>query len=530
MFEADQTWELVLCIGDTVGEEAVLMGARMAMIGELLNRRIAEVEADDDDPGYMLVTGFSRTTAEVGAAMHLAPRDASRMVSQAESLTNRLPNVAHVLRLGRVDWASVQAIIAHTDLITDDTILARVDTELAGRIHNWTSWSRRRVINAVDALVKDLDPDAITQREQAETRRYLRLRPGPDGTTRLDGVLTTRAGAAFDQRLHHIATSVCPEDPRTLDQRRADAIEALAENTTLRCQCGRPQCPQTTATNGPATPGVTALGPSALRVVFNVITPESTLLGGTAPGYLTGYGVIDAAQVRELAAEATLRVMQAPDITRADALRYQPSAALARWIRCRDVTCRFPGCDRPAEHCDIDHTIPFDHRHPENGGLTVPWNLKCLCRQHHRLKTFHDRWHDQQLPDGTILWTAPSGHTYRTSPGAAELFAHEGRPHRRPHRHTPTPRHVSIARKRAKNARLRPTNAEARRIKAARSKEMWGRRERNRQRATLTLFKGDDLSHSLYARWVNEPPEPENLPTTWQPPPPPGPGPDDPPF
>ena len=28
-------------------------------------------------------------------------------------------------------------------------------------------------------------------------------------------------------------------------------------------------------------------------------------------------------------------------------------------IRCRDMTCRFPGCDRPAEFTDIDHTIPY---------------------------------------------------------------------------------------------------------------------------------------------------------------------------
>lgn len=74
MFEADESWELVLCLGDSVSEEAMLMASRMSMIGELLNRRIAEVEAEDSDPGYMLVTGFSRTVAEVGAAMNISPK------------------------------------------------------------------------------------------------------------------------------------------------------------------------------------------------------------------------------------------------------------------------------------------------------------------------------------------------------------------------------------------------------------------------------------------------------------------------
>jgi Domain of unknown function (DUF222) len=32
--------------------------------------------------------------------------------------------------------------------------------------------------------------------------------------------------------------------------------------------------------------------------------------------------------------------------------QYRPSRALAEFIRCRDLTCRFPGCDRLAEHAD----------------------------------------------------------------------------------------------------------------------------------------------------------------------------------
>jgi hypothetical protein len=37
------------------------------------------------------------------------------------------------------------------------------------------------------------------------------------------------------------------------------------------------------------------------------------------------------------------------------------------------------------------------------------------------VKTFWG-WHDQQLPDGTIILTSPSGHTYVTTPGSALLF------------------------------------------------------------------------------------------------------------
>ncbi|MBN3508178.1 HNH endonuclease [Mycolicibacterium septicum] len=519
MFESDASWELVLCISDSVSEEAMLMASRMAIVGELLNRRIAEVEIEDDDPGHMLLTGFARTVAEVGAAMHLSPSAASQVVSQAESLTNRLPRVAQVLRRGEIDWESVAVIIAHTELVVTQSILARLDATLAERIAGWTSWSRKRVSNAVDALVRELDPDAIAERERAERGRYVRVTPAGDGTVRLAGVLTARAGAIFDQRVTEIANGVCAQDPRTLAQRRSDAVEALAEGLPLRCLCGRDECPQAQTTE-----------PSPVRVVLNVIAPQSALLGGREPAYIAGHGVIDAEKLRELAQQATLRILQAPDVPTDDALRYHPSAALARWIRCRDITCRFPGCDRPAEQCDIDHTVPFDHRRPENGGLTVPWNLKCLCRQHHRLKTFHDGWRDQQLADGTLIWTAPTGRTYRTCPGATEVFAPEVRSRRCPHRAMPTSRAARVAQRRAKNKRLRPINAEARRVRAARAKEIRRRTERNRMRATLTLFKGTRPSTSPFCAWINDPYEPEDLPRDWQPPPPTDPGPDEPPF
>ena len=56
---------------------------------------------------------------------------------------------------------------------------------------------------------------------------------------------------------------------------------------------------------------------------------------------------------------------------------------------------------------------------PDDGGppeQTSPANLACLCRRHHRLKTF-TAWTYQRLPDSAYVWTDPHGHTYRTTPG-----------------------------------------------------------------------------------------------------------------
>jgi hypothetical protein len=48
-------------------------------------------------------------------------------------------------------------------------------------------------------------------------------------------------------------------------------------------------------------------------------------------------------------------------------------------------------------------------------------------RCHHLLKTFWE-WLDQQLPDGTVIWTAPSGQSYTTHPGSRLLFPSLCRP------------------------------------------------------------------------------------------------------
>jgi hypothetical protein len=137
-----------------------------------------------------------------------------------------------------------------------------------------------------------------------------------------------------------------------------------------------------------------------------------------AAGVIPGGGIVPNPLLAELIRNgAKLRFVQQP-CAEAEP-QYRPSTALAEFVRIRDLTCRYPGCDRAAEFADIDHTIPWPNGH------THPSNTKCYCRKHHLLKTFwtgRGGWSDQQLPDGTVIWTTPAGVTYRTRPGSALLF------------------------------------------------------------------------------------------------------------
>jgi hypothetical protein len=90
---------------------------------------------------------------------------------------------------------------------------------------------------------------------------------------------------------------------------------------------------------------------------------------------------------------------------------YAPTAAQKRHVRTRDRHCRMPGCRRRPGRCDIDHGIAY-----RDGGPTACWNLCCLCRRHHRIKTFARGWSFELLPDGRVIVRTPSGVSRLTRP------------------------------------------------------------------------------------------------------------------
>ncbi|MCW2518791.1 MAG: hypothetical protein JWR46_1410, partial [Mycobacterium sp.] len=270
---------------------------------------------------------------------------------------------------------------------------------------------------------------------------------------------------AFQTRVDALADTVCAGDPRTKEQRRADALGALGHGTDrLACLCGSPDCPaaanpppngvivyvvahQDTITTPPGsgqlhqpqaptpsdppapdesqaveevndsaaqnssrangadepadepdaesdtTPaggepvdecaGLDGVAPPRFTKPLREMTLTEALTD-TDPGYLStipaavmmGGLFLPGAIARRAAHGATLRRIIHPGQAPPEP-RYTPTAALAEFVRARDLTCRFPGCTVPATSCDVDHTIAWPH------GPTSASNLKCLCRTKH---------------------------------------------------------------------------------------------------------------------------------------------------
>jgi hypothetical protein len=392
--------ELIDSVRDAARAESQATGRLLNVVADLMELRYRQ----HGDRAEWVADAWDAISAELAAALRISRALASRYMRDAEVVRERLPRVGECLVAGDINYAMFTVIATRTALVTDEEALAAVDEQVALRAPRWPSSTRGRLSMRVDAIVLQVDRDAIRRTNKEVKDRYLNVSRSMSGVAEVYGNVLASAAQALDRRLDELAGTVCEADPRTRAQRRADALTALVAGAErMACTCGEPGC-------------VDARDRFRDRnVVIHVVAEQASVDGtGKAPGFMAGVDELIPPQViAELAKSATLRPLAFP--TSAEP-RYTPSAKLAEFVRCRDLTCRAPGCDAPAVGCDIDHTVPY-----ANGGATHPSNLKCLCRKHHLLKTFWG-WRDQQLADGTVIWTLPAGQVYVTSPGSAILF------------------------------------------------------------------------------------------------------------
>ncbi|UVO11803.1 HNH endonuclease [Mycobacterium sp. SVM_VP21] len=414
--------------------EAAAAAHRLAAIGELVARRIS---GDGFDRSRWVCDNWDGAAAELAAAEHISHGMASSQMYLASALRDRIPRVAALFLSGRIGARLASAIAWHTTLITDPGVLLLVDTDLADLATSLGPLSVAKAAAAIDALIERHDPAAVRRtRDRARGRELVvDTNQTEDGTTAVWGRLFAVDAAALDQRLMQLAHSVCDDDPRTLAQRRADALGALAAGAeSLACACGSPDCPAAGEADARSagvvvyvvaeSAALDAAPDPQLSGEF-VGKPEPAATRPARPqcpapsGRIIGGGKVPPGLLAELiAGGAAVKPLSQPADLAAEP-GYRPSATLAAFIRARDMSCRFPGCDRPATVCDIDHAVPFPW------GPTHPSNLRCLCRKHHLLKTFwtgRGGWCDRQLPDGSIDWRSPTGHVYTTRPGSSLLF------------------------------------------------------------------------------------------------------------
>jgi len=328
----------------------------------------------------------SSRTEDAQVALRLSGAVMHHRLLVARQLTTRLAATRMALSSGRITWWHALAI-AEAAQPLDDVTAQRVEADVVAIATRSTLASTRRAIQR--ALARHDAAGAADRHEAGRAVSDVVSWPERDGLA----VLQVRGTAAEIARLQGVVDAAASDaaadgadDGRSLGRRRVEAL--------VRLLCDG---------SGSAKPRRA----EGLQVQLVVDLP--TVVGlADHPAVIPGYGPIPAPIAREWAADAVSWRRLVVDPVSGSLLdygqtRYRPPPGLAQFGRARDRFCRFPGCRRPAERCDLDHRVAF-----ADGGATSSQSIQALCRAHHRLKTFTD-WVSRRRPDGAVEWISPTG-------------------------------------------------------------------------------------------------------------------------
>jgi hypothetical protein len=397
--------------------------------------------------------------AELAVALRLPEASLARRLARLTRL-HGLPRLSAAHERGMVSSWHLDVVLDVFHAVSDPAVLARADEFLAERAERMTAPQLRASARGwLDRHV----PRTDEQRQRTLADRRVDVSPADEDMCWLTALIPAAQAMAIDARLDQIAAAVKGSDERGRDEIRADALIDLllvpgglpvTSGVDDRLAGGAPvtsgaddRLPgddHSAAASGlrgaapadapliqpakeaePSTEDtVVATGASCglpswlagVRAEVVLTVPVLTLLGQSdEPPQLEGFGPIDLDTARMLAADAPsfVRVLTDPEtgaVLSVGRERYRIPADLRRAVQIRDVTCRFPGCRRPARRCDVDHVQAWPA-----GGTDEP-NLECLCEKHHRLK-HGTGWTPTLEPDGAVRWRSPVGLTYWTQPG-----------------------------------------------------------------------------------------------------------------
>ena len=384
---------------------------------------------------------------EVACALRIAAPTAAARLATAVELTGRLQRTVETLRGGRITLPMARRLAEEVAPL-DDVAAARVQRRVLPRASTQTfsqfAASVRRAVLAADFR------RAEEQAAAARAERRVTRRAGAPGMTDIFAAVPAEDGALIWDRLARAAgcghCPACIADPRTADQRRADAFIALLTGDSSDCAwgcgsgcgCGT-SCSSAADGSAGGCPGHRrsergrrSADAGETRRDRRCTSPwrcPPCSVSTNEPGELAGHGPIPAALARAIAADPTGTWRRLVTDAYGQLLDYgrtiyEPPANLADHVRARDGSCRFPICNRHAENCELDHRIAF-----AAGGETSEANLHPLCPRHHHLK--HEAgWRVIRERDDSTTWISPTGHVYTTPPPDHPAARHHRRRHR----------------------------------------------------------------------------------------------------
>lgn len=337
-------------------------------------------------------------TAELATALRVHERTARRMLTEATVLTVDLPSTHAALAAGDLSLQHARDLVDEVSTLPAEQV-AEFERAAIAKACRMTPVGFRR---ALLRMRPHFDPaPAETRKRRAVEERRVHVEPAADGMAWVSLFCAAEHAMAISARVRALTATRAEGDERTSGQRQADAAVALLLGL-------------------PDATGVPAAGDLGnVRATVHLTIPVLTMLGhGDEPAILDGYGPIDIETARRLTAHAPSFRPILTDPVDGAVLRYGRStrripADLTGWLQVRDGYCRFPGCEKRAAGCDIDHIRPWQH-----DGCSDHDNLVHLCRSHHRVK-HNTGWRIQQGHDGVVRWRSPAGRWLDSHPERA---------------------------------------------------------------------------------------------------------------
>jgi len=327
---------------------------------------------------------------DVACALRLSYGTAANRLAVATELS-RLPGTLDLQERGEITGHQSRAL-AEATMTLDDVTARKVEKAVLAKAPDQALSNFRRSVTRAVLKLAPQTAEQAHERGMAE-RRVVRS-PSAAGMSEIWMLLPDAGATVVMTAIDALARRAQPDDPRTTDQRRADAAIQMAIDTLHGSSSG--ELPRE----------------HGMRPTIQVCVALSTLLGlDEQPGELAGSGPIPALVARKLAADPTgtwrrLVTDELGKLIHYGRTTYRPPKDLADHVIARDRTCRFPHCARQACRCDLDHVKPW-----ERSGETSEPNLMSVCCRHHHLK-HNAGWTPRRLDDGSIEWTSPTRHTY----------------------------------------------------------------------------------------------------------------------
>ncbi|WP_192496959.1 HNH endonuclease signature motif containing protein [Gulosibacter chungangensis] len=420
---------------------------------------------DDEDQQRVLSWHLNSIVGEFAIATNDTDQSLRNRAGDANLLVTAFPSWLDALEAGRIDLRHVQAVLKSGRQLPDQhqAEYGAVVLEFAA-----THTPRETMIFAEEAAATIAATAFEEAHAQARTNRGVTVRhdglgmatltayiPSEQATPAVEllelgarelQALDSKAAAEHAAAVEHARKHGLPEpapflpDTRSIGQIRADLfMETLLcaapgesrVKTTLNITIPaltllnntRATAPQTTPdthsndnvaeTTADSGAAATTGAAGAFDTSNTGVEVDGWRAEGFSPALLNGIHPISIAQACQLAANAPFlqRILTDPITGQVIAVdKYEMTLDMRRFIQARDRTCRFPGCIRPAERCDADHTHPYS----EDGPTDIE-NLAHLCRGHH-VQKHHKPWTVTNLGGGVLEWRSPLGQVTTTRP------------------------------------------------------------------------------------------------------------------